>query len=225
MRLNRLDLVRVFEKVKSVNVNEILVDENGVFKTSSPDGVTVLQGKGFSFGRAAGFLDIDMMLKMLKKMTEQDIEILIQGSSLKMRDANLLFGYRLAATDVVHTVDDSAIQQFEQMQWVKSDLGIEEALKIVDLCKALGVDNLSFKEEEGKLLCVVGDERMFYGRLHFSKEAVQGMNYKFLAERLLPVLDALDEPKVEFSFSLGERRLMRVKIQDYCWWIGSLLEE
>jgi len=51
------------------------------------------------------------------------------------------------------------------------------------------------------------------------------MNYKFLAERLLPVLDALDEPKVEFSFSLGERRLMRVKIQDYCWWIGSLLEE
>ena len=223
MKVNRYDWVRVLKVVRSVGVNEVKFDEEGNFGVGS-GGANLLFGKGLALGRKISLLDVDKLIGMLDSFS--DIEVVVEFDNSKMiisGGKELVFGYRLGRWDIVNSESRDVLEEVSKGDWKSKEFQYEDLQEVKKLIGILGEEKISFFTEDGRLVSMVGDEKVYYGKVALGDLELD-KKIEFFASKFKNVLDVLDEKKVEIGFRLGEKGCMYIKEKDFCWYLARMDE-
>jgi len=232
MKINRLDLIRVLKIVKSVEVNEVKFDEEGNFSILSGTS-GILFGKGLRLGRKLGIGDVDKLMSMLGQFPDIEVNVDFEDGKMQISGGkSLVYGYRLTGMEYIkNDVLPEKIEENLKGDWSEGDFGIEELQEIKKLFVVLESDevkevagNLVFFSEDGMLKCRVGNRARNFGQIVLGEMSLDS-EYVFWVAKINKLINVLDESKIKLMFKQGAKRILVVKMKEFCWILGALIEE
>jgi hypothetical protein len=215
-----------------VEVNEVKFDEEGNFSILSGTS-GILFGKGLGLGRKLGIGDVDKLLGMLGNLSDIEVNVDFEDGKMQISGGkSLVYGYRLTGLEYIkNDILDEKVKENLLGEWSEGDFGIEELQEIKKLFVVLESDeikevqgNLTFLSEEGMLKVRVGNRNRNSGQIVLGEMSLDS-EYMFWVAKINKLINVLDESKIHFAFKKGVKRILVVRMKEFTWIMGALVEE
>ena len=226
MRIDRSMVLRALNLVSISGINEVVINQDGTVCHPSPDRTLFVYGNLELEGldEAWAIPDISLLQRMLKQFQSPEIDVSRNRNSFLMQADGIRWNYRLGSVDAIQKLKSDAIEEVLANMDFSCTVTVDVLKKIQSIQSVVKASYIHFVSKEGKFFVMVGERDTYAGTTELELSPKMDFDLKVPADRLIGVIEKIDDPKVSLQFWCGTKKLIRVQMPTFGWIIGAIKE-
>ena len=226
MRIDRAIVMRGLNIVGVSGIDQIVITKEGNVCHPSPDRTIFVYGNLRIKGMDEDWVlpDLSLFARMLKSFTSATVEITRVKSSFQMVGDGIQWKYRLGNREVIQSIDSEVVADLLSSLELGTTVSVDVMKRLASVQSIIKAAYIHFVAKKGKFHVIVGEEETYNGVIDLEASFDEDFDLKIPADRLIEIVDKIDNPTVELKFGTGNKKIIQVALPDFSWIVGAVKE-